>query len=187
MRGVSASIENRAIYAVLAGLLVAVLCGCGGAPPRPAASERERYTAAYNQVMTAYRDRMVKLASRPLPKLPPTATGAERRAAVAAQIEEIAAATREFTARLEKLEPPAELAEVHSATQGFLQVSAEGNERWAAVIRAGDRKGTDIVLREAEAAQRDAVRRWKKAAEAAGERVPALDQLLAELEGAGQR
>jgi hypothetical protein len=159
-------------------ILLVWLAGCGGGkkPGSPAA-----YPEAYRAVMTDYRDELARLAARPLP--PPSQSRAERRVRAAAQVDELAAATDGFVRKLDGLTPPAPWSEVHAATRNYLQVSADENRRWAATIREGNRTTARNALSAAKHAELGAVRRWKKTADALGEKVPEMERLLAEMEG----
>jgi hypothetical protein len=171
--------RERLRRGVLAGLLLVWLAGCG-AGKKPGANAP--YPEAYRSVMTEYRDEMTRLAARPLPAPSPSQPRAERRALAARQVHELAAATQGFVRKLDGLTPPAQWTEVHAATRDYLQVSANGNQRWAAAIQGGNREVARGVLAAAKQEELAAVRRWKKAADALGEKVPAMERLLAEME-----
>ena len=125
---------------------------------------------------------MAQLTSRPLPQRRRSESRESYRASIASEVGDLAAAYEQVTRDLDTLTPPERYRELHAGTRGFFEVSAADNRRWAEALRSGDRKKADEVARANQAAELEAARKWKRAADALGEKVPQLEQLLTELE-----
>ena len=101
---------------------------------------------------------------------------------MADQIDDLVEVYSACVKRLDAQQPPLKYREMHSATRGFMALSAENNARYAAAIRTGKRQAADRVFRESFKKEKAAAKRWKAAADKLGEPVPAFDALLKEYE-----
>ncbi len=158
---------------------LAFVCFLTGFAGRPAHSAPSDYPHAYETLMEDYAARMRYLTTRPLP--PNSAPKEQKRAAVAAQTEEIARAYAGFAMRLAALKPPAELREVHAATLSWLWGDAQDNHKWAESLRRDNRRMRALVLQETERHELQAIVKIQQALQHAGQRSPEIQTLINEL------